>query len=99
MACAKPAKSATGSLWIWVMRSPGAASQPKRALLPPMSATTAGKWREEGCIRSAFRHPGHRMAESGVDIGDLARHAVREVRQQEGRHVAHVVDRHVAAQR
>ena len=39
---ARPRMSATGSLRTWLTGAPGPATQPKRALVPPMSATSRG---------------------------------------------------------
>ena len=63
------------------------------------SASTAC-WPEARCACSAtstLRNSSDHGIETAIDVGDLGRDAGREVRQQERRDVADIVDRHVAA--
>ena len=69
------------------------------ALLTPIACGHERAALRTSSLAQRLDHRHRRLAEAAVDVGDLGGHAGRQVAQQEGRHVADVVDRHVAAQR
>jgi hypothetical protein len=66
---------------------------------PKPLAMTKGSAMTKGPAMTSVRDARHHLAETAIHIGDFGRHARRQIGQQEGRHVAHILDGHIAANR